>query len=88
MRADQKDEPKFQLFHQLSRITRDRGSLRHDDRLDALAMAVAYWTQYLDRDVTNEEEKRLEELMELEYAKFAESVIGHKPLPPNFFDNY
>ena len=88
MRADQKDEPKFQLFHQLSRITRDRGSLRHDDRLDALAMAVAYWTQYLDRDVTNEEEKRLEELMELEYAKFAESVIGHKPSVPNFYDNY
>jgi len=38
--------------------------------------------------VTNEEEKRLEELMELEYAKFAESVIGHKPSCPNFYDNY
>ncbi len=88
MRADQKDEPKFQLFHQLSRITRDPDALRHDDRLDALAMAVAYWTQYLDRDVTNEEQKRLEELMELEYAKFAESVIGHKPSSPNFYDNY
>jgi hypothetical protein len=88
LKADQKSEPKFQLFHQLTRITRDRGALRHDDRLDALAMAVAYWTQYLDRDVTNEEQKRLEELMELEYAKFAESVIGHKPSTPNFYDNY
>jgi hypothetical protein len=32
-----------QLFHQLTRITRERGALRHDDRLDALSMAVAYW---------------------------------------------
>jgi hypothetical protein len=50
MRADQKCEPKFQLFHQLTRITRDRGALRHDDRLDALAMAVAYWSEYLSRE--------------------------------------
>ncbi len=55
LRADQKDEPKFQLFHQLTRITRDRGSLRHDDRLDALAMAISYWTAWLSRDVTREE---------------------------------
>jgi hypothetical protein len=88
LRADQKDEPKFQLFHQLTRITRDRGALRHDDRLDALAMAVAYWTEYLDRDVTKEEDRRMEELMELEYAKFAESVIGYSPSRPNFYDNY
>jgi len=88
MRADQKCEPKFQLFHQLTRITRDRGALRHDDRLDALAMAVAYWSEYLNRDISREEDKRMEELMELEYAKFAESVFGHRPATPNFFDNY
>ena len=88
MRADQKCEPKFQLFHQLTRITRDRGALRHDDRLDALAMAVAYWSEYLNRDISREEDKRMEELMEIEYAKFAESVFGHRPAAPNFFDNY
>ena len=88
MRADQKCEPKFQLFHQLTRITRDRGALRHDDRLDALAMAVAYWSEYLNRDISREEDKRMEELMELEYAKFEESVFGHRPAAPNFFDNY
>ena len=88
MRADQKCEPKFQLFHQLTRITRDRGALRHDDRLDALAMAVAYWSEYLNRDISREEDKRMEELMELEYAKFAESVFGQRPAAPNFYDNY
>jgi hypothetical protein len=88
LRADQKDEPKFQLFHQLTRITRDRGSLRHDDRLDALAMAVAYWTEWLSRDVTREEDRRKEELMEEEYRKFEETVLGYSKPSPNFYDNY
>lgn len=33
----------YMLLFQLTRITRDKGCLAHDDRLDALAMAVAYW---------------------------------------------
>ena len=51
-------------------------------------MAVAYWTDQLDRDVTSEEERRMEELMEEEYRKFAESVFGYSQSTPNFFDNY
>ena len=38
----------YSLMFQLSHITRDRQSLRHDDRLDVLALAVSYW---LERDV-------------------------------------
>ena len=41
---------KYQLVYQMSRITRDRRSLRHDDRLEALSMAVGYWTQKMDAD--------------------------------------
>ncbi len=41
----------YQLFYQLTRITRDRGSLRHDDRLDALSMAVGYWAKAVAVDV-------------------------------------
>lgn len=88
LRADQKSEPKFQLFHQLTRITRERGALRHDDRLDALAMAVAYWTSYLDRDVSSEEDRRMQELMDEEYRRFEESVFGYSTAPPNFYDNF
>ena len=32
----------YSLVYQMTHITRDRGSLRHDDRLDALAGGVAY----------------------------------------------
>ena len=31
---------RYMLFHQMTRITKDRGALIHDDRLDALQMAV------------------------------------------------
>ncbi len=51
-------------------------------------MAVAYWTEYLCRDISNEEDKRMAELMDLEYAKFEESVFGRSTPRPNFFDNY
>lgn len=42
---------KYQLFYQMSHITAERGSLAHDDRLDALAMLVAYFTKEMGRDV-------------------------------------
>lgn len=88
LRADQKDDPQFQLFHQLTRITRERGALRHNDRLDALAMAVNYWTEWLDRDVTREEDKRMEELFDEQLRNFEDYVLGHKRGNDNFYDNY
>ena len=32
------------LFYQMSRMCRERGAVRHDDRLDALAQGVQYFT--------------------------------------------
>ena len=37
----------YRLFHQMTRITKDRGALAHDDRLDAVAGAVQYWVDSL-----------------------------------------
>ena len=58
---------KFSLFYQLTRISKERGSLAHDDLLDALAMAVAYWVDYMSVDVDKASEeftrKQLEEWM-------------------------
>ena len=44
------DDPKYGLFFQMTRLTRDRNSLGKDDRLDALALAVRYWTESMSRD--------------------------------------
>lgn len=53
----------YMLMYQMSRITRDKGSLTHDDRLDALAMAVAYWTKYLSVDVERQMSKRQDQFL-------------------------
>ena len=44
-------------LYQLSHITKDRGALKHDDRVDILAEAVGYWTDRLDVDSKDAEEK-------------------------------
>lgn len=67
----------YSCFHQMSRLTQDRGALRHDDRLDALAMAVAYWVEQMDADATKlEQERQAEELEEFltKYVEGYESV--------------
>lgn len=40
----------YSLFYQLSRITRDRGALLHDDRLEAVAGSCGHWTDHLRQD--------------------------------------
>jgi len=57
---------KYQLFYQMSRLTRERGSLGHDDRLDCLAMAVGYWVESMAQDVKKRMMVRREELLQEE----------------------
>ena len=38
------------LAHQLSRLTDERGCLSHDDRADALAIALAYYVESAAQD--------------------------------------
>lgn len=40
----------YSVFYQLSRITRDKGALIHEDRLDALAGSVRFWKEHLAQD--------------------------------------
>ncbi len=69
---------KYQLFYQMTRLTRDRGSLAHDDRLDVLAIAVNYWTEQMSRDVDEAMHYHKNEKLQRELESFTESVLGHK----------
>ena len=60
----------YSLFYQLTRITRDRGALGHDDRLDCLAMAVADCLEMLLVDVDEEIKQRQAEELEAEIEKY------------------
>ena len=57
---------KYQLFYQMSRITRDRGALSHDDRLDCLAMAVGYWVEQMGQDADKRMTQRQDDLLQKE----------------------
>ena len=62
-------QQQYSLFYQLTRITKDRGSLSHDDRLDCLAMAVADCLEMLLVDVDDEIQRRLDEEMDEEIER-------------------
>ena len=77
---------KYQLFHQMTRLTADRGALGHDDRLDALAIAVNYWVEYMARDAEIEIKERQDELVQEELNRLVQSAqnghtvfTGHVP---------
>lgn len=70
---------KYSLFYQMTRISRDRGALVHDDRLDALAMAVAYWVEHMARDNNKAAEDLRARATDEELKKFMQHVVGHKP---------
>ena len=66
---------KYQLIYQLTRITRDRGAVTHDDRLDALSMAVGYWSQQMAKDASERILERKEEDIKKELQKHAEAYF-------------
>jgi len=66
-------QAKYMLMYQLSRITKDKGSLIHDDRLDALSIAVNYWVEQMNQDVDNNINSRKQELLDEELTKFTDS---------------
>jgi hypothetical protein len=57
-------DPSYSLIFQFTRMQRQRGALAHDDRVDALSMAVAYFVEKMSRDqdraLDEEKEKRKE----------------------------
>lgn len=66
----------YQLFHQLTHLTVDRGCLAHDDRLDALAGAVQYWNESLAIDEDFAIRERQSELWDLELQAYMGNLEG------------
>jgi len=71
---------RYMLFHQMTRITKEKGALIHDDRLDALQMAVQYWVDFMAADAEMEIQTRKEELLDIEIENFINGVINKKDM--------
>jgi hypothetical protein len=75
--------PAKSLFYQLTHITTDRGCLPHDDRVEALAGAVAYWVKSMARDTDKALEDYRQDLLDDELKKFLENATFGTSVNPS-----
>jgi hypothetical protein len=72
---DGREENKnHQLLYQMTRLTRQKGALLHDDAIDALAIACKYWTEALERNTDSALEDYQNEWRENELRKFMDAA--------------
>ena len=76
---------KYQLFYQMSRLTRQKGCLAHDDRLDVLAIAVNYWTEQMSRDVDEAIMSQKHDKLDRELETFMDNAMGTDPRRGNLW---
>lgn len=76
---------RYQLMYQMSRVTRQRRALAHDDRLDVLAIAVNYWTEQMAQDADRAMKTRADEQLRRELERFVDGALGRKPSAPSWF---
>ena len=72
---------KYGLFYQMTRITKDRGSLRNDDRLDAVEGAVKYWVKSLAVDNERGNALHREKMLERDLRTFMTSIFKQRGTP-------
>ncbi len=73
--ADGKHDIRYSLFYQLTRITREKGALKHDDRLDALALGVEFLRESMKQDSVKVEAEAVASF--LEEHMMQERIGGH-----------
>lgn len=78
----QEKAPKYTLAYQMTRITNLRGALAHDDRLDALSMAVSYWTEQMAASADKAMFDRKEELLMDTLERFSTGSLLKKQQAP------
>lgn len=71
------------LVYQMTRVCHDRGALKFDDRLDALAIAVAYWTEVIGQDDDTGIAQVKQEALDRELEKFMQNAIGYQSKQSN-----
>lgn len=83
-----------QLFYQMTRITSEKQCLKFDDRLDALALAVAEWTKSVAQDADKVRTRREDRLTVERLRETLRSRVRTKtnsafpPKKPNFFNKF
>ena len=76
--------PIYSLFYQMTRISRERGALAHDDRLDALAIGVQFFVESMAKDAIKGQREVTEEWLE---EQMEDPRKGFKSIETDYWDN-
>lgn len=77
---------KYRLFYQMTRLTKEKGALGHDDRIEAVAGAVRYWVEQMAVDQKSKVEEAKEAALKAELQRHIDHALGTKPRPANALD--
>ena len=61
----------------MSRLTKTKGSLTYDDRIDVLSFAVAYWVDQMARDADQAVYDRKQDKLKVELDNFMKHNAFH-----------
>lgn len=70
------DEPQYSFLYQMTHLTRDRGSLRRDDKVEVVSRACRYYREQLAVDHKKAELNHREKLRDEEFRKLEEAADG------------
>lgn len=76
----------YSFIYQLTRLSRERGSLAHDDRIDALAQGVNYFTE----SMAMSEQQGMDDLAFEQIEKWLDpdyGILYKEPPPEKIYDN-
>jgi hypothetical protein len=72
----QSDNPQYSFVQQFTRMQRLKGALAHDDRIEALAGACAYFEDKMGRDQAKAHDKFKDSLLDQELKNWGQHVFG------------
>jgi hypothetical protein len=72
------------LFYQMTRLTKEKGALVHDDGIDVLAMGVAFWNDQIRQDQDTAHQDYMDRMLDEQIEKFDQMVFGTAPRNPNW----
>jgi hypothetical protein len=69
------EQNRYRLLYQLTRLTKDRGALIVDDRIEAVSGAVRYWLDHFERDTNRAVHEHRREQLDKELKRFVKHAI-------------
>ena len=75
------DDPQYSFLYQLTHMTRDRGALRHEDRLEVVSRACRYYREQMAIDHLKADLQHRQRLRDEEFRKFEQAALGFSGRP-------